>query len=78
MKNPLLFRLLVIGFIIFGVAGFSKSPQEKLNFANAAIEAAKQAEADRYMADKYNAMMDSLNKANEIIKAEQARLSTIY
>jgi len=63
--------LLVLGLI----AGCAKAPQEKVDEAKAAVEAARAAEADRYNADLFNAAQDSLNAAMAEIEAQNSKFA---
>lgn len=55
--------------LIFVVASCAKPPTQELDAATAAINAAKQAEADVYAADTYRSATNALNDANA--KVEQ-------
>ena len=55
--------VLISAFIIFHLVGCGSPPQDQINTAQAALEAAKNAEADRYVPDKYGAAKNALDGA---------------
>jgi tetrahydromethanopterin S-methyltransferase subunit G len=57
------------------VGGCAKAPQESVDAAKAALETAKQAEADRYMADEFKAAQDSLNAALAEIETQNSKFA---
>jgi hypothetical protein len=57
------------------VLGCAKAPTEKVDAAKAALEQAKTAEADRYFADDFKALNDSLNVALVEIEKQNSRYS---
>ncbi|MBN1560284.1 hypothetical protein JW998_08540 [candidate division KSB1 bacterium] len=61
MKVKLVF--LVLGLAVVMMFGCAKAPQQAVDAAKAALEAAKTAEVDRYFADQYKAAHDSLSAA---------------
>lgn len=72
MKNRL---FLAIAFVVVAVvlSSCGKMPQESVNAAKAAVEAAKNAQADIYMAPQFNALQDSLNAVMGGIEAENSK-----
>jgi hypothetical protein len=72
-------KILVIGlglmFILALLSGCAKAPQETIDAAKAAVEAAKTAEADRYLADQFNAAQDSLNAAMAEVEAQNSKFA---
>jgi hypothetical protein len=71
--------MLLIGIaLVFTLAllsGCAKAPQETIDAAKMALEAAKTAEADRYIADQFNAAQDSLNAAMTEIEAQNSKFA---
>lgn len=57
------------------VLGCAKAPTEKVDAANTALEQAKAAEADRYFADDFKAISDSLNAAQVEIEKQNSRFA---
>ncbi|MCW0483385.1 hypothetical protein [Gaoshiqia sediminis] len=58
--------------VVFSSCG--KAPQAEIDAANAAIEAAKAAGADVYVAEDFAALQDSMNAVNENVEAQNAKL----
>lgn len=63
--------LLVMAFLVIGCA---KAPKEELAAATAALDSAKVVEANRYLADEFNALQDSLNAINVAVEAQKSKL----
>lgn len=57
------------------VTGCGKAPQQTVDAAKAALEAAKQVEADRYLADEFKAAEDTLNAALAEIEAQNSKFA---
>jgi len=57
------------------VSGCAKAPQQAVDAAKAAVEAAKQAEADRYFPDEFKAAQDSLNAALAEIETQNSKFA---
>ena len=55
--------------------GCAKPPQAELDAAQAALDAAKAVEADRYVAGVFNAAQDSLNAAKAEIEAQKGKFA---
>jgi hypothetical protein len=72
MRIFLLFISMVVltGLII----GCGSVPQEKVDEAKAALEAAKNAEADRYVPDSYNAAKNALDGAMAEVNEQDSKL----
>jgi hypothetical protein len=66
---------LVVVCVLMLVAGCAKAPQTEIDAAKAAVEAAKTAEADRYVADQFNAAKDSLDAAMAEIDQQNAKFA---
>lgn len=73
MKNKILMGLAAI-LMVAVLASCGKKPQAEIDAANAAIEAAKTAEADVYLPDEFAALQDSLNAVMEDITAQESKL----
>ncbi|UCF64957.1 MAG: DUF4398 domain-containing protein [bacterium] len=65
-----------ISFLILSglLIGCGSVPQQKVDEANAALEAAKTAEADRYVPDRYNAAKGALDGAMAEVKKQDSKL----
>ncbi len=63
--------LIVIGL----TAGCAKAPQDAMDEATAALDAAKTAEADRYAPEMYQAAQDSMAAAQAEIEAQNAQMA---
>lgn len=74
MRLRMLVPLVVVVALMF-VAGCAKAPQAEMDAAKAAVEAAKTAEADRYVADQFNAAKDSLDAALAEIDQQNAKFA---
>lgn len=57
------------------VSGCAKAPQQELDAAKAALETARQAEADVYLADEFKAAQDSLNAAITEIETQNSKFA---
>jgi len=75
MKKRMLYFLVGIGSIVMLTTSCAKMPQEELDAANAAMEAAKSVEANRYLAADFNAVQDSMNKAMTMIETQKSKFS---
>jgi len=73
LKNLSLSLVLVL--VLALVVGCAKAPQEAVDAANAALTAAKDAGADRYLANEYNAAQDSLNAAMAEIENQNSKFA---
>lgn len=67
--------LVGFGTVMMLTTSCAKLPQEDLDAANAAVEAAKAVEAQRYLAADFNAVQDSLNKAMTMIETQKSKFS---
>lgn len=70
-KNSVVFLVLTLAFLLSGCA---KVPQTEIDAARAAIEKAKQAQADVYMETEYAALTDSMNVINAEIETNKGKL----
>jgi len=73
MKNKILMGLATI-LMVAVLASCGKKPQAEIDAANAAIEAAKTAEAAVYVPEEFAALQDSLNTIMEEITAQDSKL----
>lgn len=73
MKNKVLMGLAVIAMVAV-LTSCGKKPQAEIDAANAAIEAAKTAEAAVYVPAEFAAVQDSLNAAMAAITAKESKL----
>ncbi len=75
MKKSLLYVLVGFAALTMLTTSCAKMPQEELDAANAAVDAAKAVEAHRYLAVDFNALQDSMNKATTMIEAQKSKFS---
>ncbi len=73
MKNRILMVVAVIVMMTVA-AGCGKKPQAEIDAANAAVEAAKGAEANVYLPAEFAALQDSLNAVMAEITAQESKL----
>lgn len=73
MKNKVLFGLATIMMVAF-LASCGKVPQLEIDAANAAIEAAKTAEAAVYIPTEFAAVQDSMNAILADVEAQKSKL----
>ncbi len=73
MKNKVLMGLAVIAMVAV-LSSCGKKPQAEIDAANAAIEAAKTAEAAVYVPAEFAALQDSLNAVTAEITAKESKL----
>lgn len=71
--KKILSQISVVLLMAVLVVGCAKPPKTELAAANAAIESAKVVEANRYVADEFNALQDSLNVINVQIETENSK-----
>jgi hypothetical protein len=57
------------------LSGCAKAPQQVVDAANTALQAAEEAQANLYVPDLYNAAKDSLNAAMEEINAQGSKFA---
>jgi hypothetical protein len=67
--------MLGITLVLAMMVGCAKAPQQEIDAANAALEAARTAEADRYLADQFNAAKDSLDAAMAEVEAQNSKFA---
>ena len=73
MKNKILMGLTAIAMVAI-LASCGKKPQVEIDATNAAIEAAKAAEANVYLPDEFAAVQDSMNAIMADIEAQEGKL----
>lgn len=73
MKNKVLMGLAVIAMVAV-LSSCGKKPQAEIDAANAAIEAAKTAEAEVYVPAEFAAVQDSLNAVMADMTAKESKL----
>jgi hypothetical protein len=73
MKNRILMGLAAVAMVAI-LSSCGKTPQVKIDAANAAIEAAKTAEAAVYLPAEFAAVQDSLNAVMTEIAAQESKL----
>jgi len=75
MKVKALLTVVVVVFAMTLMLGCAKVPQQELDAAKAALDAAKAAEADRYAVPEFNAAKDSLNAATAEIEKQNSKFA---
>lgn len=70
-------RLSAIALIIVLMSSCSKVPTTETEAANVAIEAAKTAEADRYLTAEFNALNDSLIAVTAAVEVEKEKSASV-
>ncbi len=75
MKVKALVTVLVVVFAMALMLGCAKVPQQELDAAKAALDAAKAGEADRYAPEVYNAAKDSLNAALAEVEKQNSKFA---
>jgi hypothetical protein len=74
MRVKTLLYFLTMILAMFAFIGCDDVPQQEIDDANAALEAAKTAEADRYAPDKYNAAKQALDQAMAVVQEEESAM----
>jgi len=77
MKIKLLSGIAIVGMALV-FASCQKYPQAEVDAANAAVEAAKAAQANLYVASEFNALQDSLNTVLAAVEKEKSKLFKNY
>jgi hypothetical protein len=73
MKKRVLMGLAIISMVVV-LTSCGKKPQVEIDAVNAAIEAAKSAEADVYLPAEFAALQDSLNSVMTAITAKEGKM----
>jgi len=77
MKIKLLSGIAIVGLALV-FASCQKYPQAEVDAANAAVENAKAAQANLYVASEFNALQDSLNTVLAAVEKEKSKLFKNY
>lgn len=72
MKSKLMIAVAAIGIAVL-FSSCAKVPQAEIDAATAAVQSAKDAGADLYVPDVYNALVDSMKSANEKVETAKAK-----
>ena len=75
MKRNFFLMLAGLGAIAIMATSCAKIPQMEIDAAKAAVEAAKAAEANRYIPAEFNALQDSLNSAMTMIEEQKSKFA---
>ncbi len=75
MRGKTFLTVVTLLFTLALMAGCAKVPQEVVDSAKAAVEAAKAAEADRYLPELFSAAQDSLNAAMAEVEAQNSKFA---
>ena len=70
MRVKTLLYFLTMILVIFTFMGCDDVPQPEIDDAKASLDAAKKAEADQYVPDKYNAAKQALDRAMAVVQEE--------
>lgn len=73
MRNKVFMGMAAIVMVVV-LASCGKKPQAEIDAANAAIEAAKTAEAPVYLPAEFSAVQDSMNAINAEIQVQESKL----
>lgn len=71
-------RLLIVALLMLGAAACSEPPQKEIDQAQAALDAARAAAADRYATAEYTAASSALDKAREAVTQRDYRQALNY
>jgi hypothetical protein len=71
--KKLVLNLMAISAIVLLFAGCAKVPEETMTAAQAAVDSAKMAEADRYMPQDYMALQDTLKAAMANVEEQKSK-----
>ena len=77
MKIKLLSGIVLVGMALV-FASCQKYPQAEVDAAKAAVETAKQAQANLYVASEYTALQDSLSMVLNAVEAQKSKLFKNY
>jgi len=75
MRGKTFLTVVTLLFTLALMAGCAKVPQEVLDSAKAAVEAARAEGADRYLPELFSAAQDSLNAATAEIAAQESKFA---
>ena len=74
MRVKTFLYLLAMILVMFAFSGCDDVPQQEIDDATASLEAAKNAEADKYVPDKYNAAKQALDGAMAVVQEEESAM----
>ena len=74
MRVKTLLYFLTIILVMFAFIGCDDVPQQEINDTKASLDAAKKAEADQYVPDKYNAAKQALDRAMAVVQEEESAM----
>ena len=74
MRVKTLLYFLTMILVMFTFIGCDDVPQQEIDDAKASLDAAKKAEADQYVPDKYNAAKQSLDRAMAVVQEEESAM----
>jgi ABC-type transporter Mla subunit MlaD len=74
MRVKTLLYFLTMIMVMFAFIGCDDVPQQEIDDANSALAAAKTAEADKYVADKFNAAKQALDRAMAVVQEEESAM----
>jgi len=77
MKRNLMLSLAAMFAMVIMFSSCAKVPEVEITNAKAAVEAAKAAEADRYVTAEYRALNDSLNVAMTEIETQKSKFALL-
>ncbi|MCX6227067.1 MAG: hypothetical protein NTV01_20350, partial [Bacteroidia bacterium] len=77
MKIKLLSGIAIVGLALV-FAGCQKYPQVEVDGAKAAVEAARAAQADKYVTSEFNALSDSLSTVLSAVESQKSKLFKNY
>jgi len=72
MRVKTIITLIFMAFLFVALAGCDEIPQQLIDEATAALDAAKKAEADKYVPDKFNAAKQALDRAMAVVQEEES------
>jgi hypothetical protein len=72
-QNRILTGIVVLGMAVLTLSSCGKMPQEKVDAANTAVQAAIAAGADTYVAAEFNALQDSMKSVMADAEAENSK-----
>lgn len=72
MKSKLMIAVAAMGIAVL-FSSCAKVPQAEIDAATAAVQTAKDAGADLYVPEAYNALVDSMKSANEKVEVAKAK-----
>ena len=75
MKRNYLMMLAGVSVIALMMTSCAKVPRMEIDAAKASVEAAKTAEANRYVPDEFNALQDSLNTAMTMVETQKSKFA---